>query len=64
MNQTAQKIGKQNQSQASPLASMVSELQKSTREFHELHWEGNFDDYLRIVEENPETIQTAFQRIY
>ncbi len=32
--------------------------------FQEQHWEGTFDDYLRIVRENPKVTRTAFQRIY
>src|ERR1700748_316415 len=32
--------------------------------FKELHWEGSFEDYLRIVRENPRVTRTAFQRIY
>jgi serine protein kinase len=32
--------------------------------YRELHWEGSFDDYLRIVEKNPKVSRSAFQRIY
>src|SRR6266513_1501058 len=45
------------------LVSRIAALQdKST--FKELHWEGAFEDYLRIVRENPRVTRTAFQRIY
>jgi len=32
--------------------------------FENLHWEGNFDDYLKIVKKNPYVTKTAFERIY
>ena len=32
--------------------------------YKELHWEGSFEDYLRIVRDNPRVTRTAFQRIY
>ncbi len=32
--------------------------------FRELHWEGSFEDYLKIVEADPSVCRTAFQRIY
>src|SRR5712691_11029939 len=32
--------------------------------FKELHWEGLFEEYLKIVRENPRVTRTAFQRIY
>ncbi len=65
MNQPAQIAEKkQNKSAASPLASLIESLQQNGREFRELHWEGSFYDYLRIVEENPRVTQTAFQRLY
>ena len=66
MNQPAQ-IAEKKQSKstaASPLASLIEALQQNGREFRELHWEGSFYDYLRIVEENPRVTQTAFQRLY
>jgi len=37
-------------------------LDKKT--YQELHWEGNFDEYLRMVAENPRVSRNAFQRIY
>src|SRR3954466_7875232 len=45
------------------LVSRIAALQdKST--FKELHWEGSFEDYLRMVRENPRITRTAFQRMY
>jgi len=32
--------------------------------YHELHWEGSFDDYLKLVGENPRVARNAFQRLY
>src|SRR5262245_35022806 len=32
--------------------------------FRELHWEGSFWDYLRLVEQNPAISRNAFQRVY
>ncbi len=32
--------------------------------YKDLTWEGNFSDYLHIVEENPHIARTAFQRVY
>lgn len=34
------------------------------KEYENLHWEGSFDEYLRIVKENPRVTRTAFQRLY
>ena len=34
------------------------------REYQELHWEGSFEDYLKLVRENPRVTRNAFQRIY
>ena len=32
--------------------------------YADLHWEGTFEDYLRIVKENPDVTRNAFQRVY
>ncbi len=37
-------------------------LDKKT--YQELHWEGSFEDYLRIVADNPRCARNAFQRVY
>jgi serine protein kinase len=33
-------------------------------QYRDLHWEGSFEDYLRIVKEKPEVTRNAFQRMY
>src|SRR2546426_5331147 len=45
------------------LVSRIAALQDKTS-FKELHWDGTFEDYLKIVRENPRVTRTAFQRIY
>src|ERR671939_2161164 len=45
------------------LVGRIAALQDKSS-FKELHWEGSFEDYLRIVRENPKVTRTAFQRIY
>src|SRR5690349_24186369 len=45
------------------LVSRIAALQDKSS-FKELHWEGSFEDYLRIVRENPRVTRTAVQRIY
>ncbi|KAA0226166.1 serine protein kinase [candidate division KSB1 bacterium] len=35
-----------------------------TKTYRELNWEGSFENYLGIVQENPAVTRTAFQRIY
>ncbi len=32
--------------------------------FRDLHWEGSFEEYLEIVQNDPRVTRTAFQRIY
>ena len=45
------------------LVSRFASLQDLT-EYQDLNWEGSFEDYLRIVRENPRVTRTAWQRIY
>src|SRR5437588_4031435 len=45
------------------LVSRIAALQDKTS-FKELHWDGTFEDYLKIVRENDRVTRTAFQRIY
>ncbi|MGH7546214.1 MAG: PrkA family serine protein kinase, partial [Gemmatimonadota bacterium] len=33
-------------------------------QFHDLHWEGSFTEYLGMVRENPQISRNAFQRLY
>src|SRR6202158_4621356 len=45
------------------LISRIAALQdKST--FKELHWEGSFEEYLKMVRDTPRITRTAFQRMY
>ena len=64
MNSNTHAMKNNQQTFISPLVSMVQELQSTSGTYRELHWEGSFYDYLRLVEENPKVIRTAFQRIY
>jgi serine protein kinase len=32
--------------------------------YHELNWDGSFDDYLEVVTKNPKVARTAFQRMF
>jgi serine protein kinase len=34
------------------------------RSYQELHWEGSFEDYLKLVAENPRIVRNSFQRVY
>src|SRR4030088_1403296 len=45
------------------LVTRIAALQDKTS-FKELPWEGSFEDYLKLVRENPRITRTAFQRIY
>ena len=38
--------------------------QLNLKEYHKIHWEGSFEDYLQIVHQNPEVTRTAYQRLY
>ena len=45
------------------LVGVIASLQNRER-FQTLHWEGSFEDYLRIVREDPRVCRSAFQRVY
>ncbi|HXW53520.1 MAG TPA: serine protein kinase, partial [Myxococcota bacterium] len=45
------------------LLSVIASLQDK-KEYENLHWEGTFDDYLKIVREDPKVTRTSFQRLY
>src|SRR5919199_2635304 len=47
----------------SSLVGRIAALQDKSS-FKELHWDGTFEEYLKIVRENPKVTRTAFQRIY
>lgn len=45
------------------MLSTIASLQ-DRKEYENLHWEGSFDDYLKIVKEDPKVTRTSFQRLY
>lgn len=45
------------------LLATVASLQDK-KEYENLHWEGSFDDYLKIIREDPKITRTSFQRLY
>jgi serine protein kinase len=45
------------------LIGRISAMQDRTA-YQEQHWEGSFEEYLRIVRETPRVTRTSFQRIY
>ena len=52
------------ESKTSPsLLSLIQRFQ-NTAYYRELNWEGSFEDYLEIVQEDPKVTRTAFQRVY
>jgi serine protein kinase len=38
--------------------------QLNLKEYHKIHWEGSFEEYLGIVHQHPEVTRTAYQRLY
>jgi serine protein kinase len=47
----------------SSLVDLVAAHQKVDR-FRELLWEGNFEEYLEIVRQDPRVARNAYQRLY
>src|SRR5215813_15196971 len=45
------------------ILSAIANLQNA-QEYQELNWEGSFEDYLKLVRDNPRVTRNAFQRIY
>jgi serine protein kinase len=47
-------------------ASLVSKIAalQDYKQYEDLHWEGSFEDYLRVARERPEVTRNAFQRLY
>ncbi|OHB78051.1 MAG: serine protein kinase [Planctomycetes bacterium RBG_16_59_8] len=47
-------------------AGLLSRIGKylDKKSYQEMHWEGTFEEYLKIVEENPNVLCNAFQRLY
>ena len=59
-----EKNEKDDQKLATDLAAMVKQDKLSASSFKKLSWEGNFWDYLKLVEENPKVVRNAYQRLY
>ena len=51
---------------ATPKSNLLNVIAKNLdNELHKkLHWRGTFQDYLKMVEENPKLLRSAWQRIY
>lgn len=47
----------------SEMVARIAALQDYDR-YRDLHWEGTFEDYLKVVRERPHVTRNAFQRIY
>ena len=45
------------------LTSAIAKLQDRSR-YEAHHWDGNFEDYLKLVREQPQIVRTAYQRLY
>ncbi len=41
----------------------IAQLQ-DVEHYRELHWEGSFDEYLKVVRQRPRVVRSAYQRIY
>lgn len=50
-------------SMAENFLSKIASLQ-DVAQYRDLHWEGSFDDYLKLVKEKPAITRNAFQRLY
>ena len=45
------------------IVALLASLQDK-KEYENLHWEGSFDDYIKIIKEDPKVVRTSFQRLY
>src|SRR3954469_8600345 len=52
-----------NRTTSSTWVSKIAALQ-DPKTYAELNWEGSFEEYLSLVQQNPQVTRTAFQRIY
>src|SRR5947199_764256 len=53
----------QEQAESVSILSAIVNLQ-SPQEYQELNWEGSFEDYLKLIQDNPRVTRNAFQRSY
>jgi serine protein kinase len=51
---------------ASPAAAIIEQIRdrQNRHEYHDLHWEGSFTEYLELVETQPAIARNSFQRLY
>ena len=49
--------------ESSKIISLIQSKQNA-EEFKQLHWEGTFEEYLKIVEQDPAVCRTAYKRIF
>ncbi len=47
----------------SKVTNLIKEKQNIAK-YLEQHWEGSFDEYIKIVEKDPKVVRSAFQRMY
>ncbi|HEY0839842.1 MAG TPA: serine protein kinase, partial [Vulgatibacter sp.] len=52
--------------EAHEMESLVARIaaMQDQKSYREQHWEGTFEDYLSIVQQNPKVTRTAYQRLY
>jgi serine protein kinase len=50
----------------SPKESLLHKIgsHQDIEEYQHLHWEGDFEDYLDLIREDPNIVRTAYQRLY
>lgn len=46
------------------LQTLLKKASATTSKYKDLSWTGSFNDYLKIVYENPKTVRNAYQRLY
>ena len=46
------------------IQSLLKKASNQTGRFKTLNWTGNFNDYLKLVYENPKIVRNAYQRLY
>ncbi|MQA88973.1 MAG: serine protein kinase [Gemmatimonas sp.] len=51
---------------ASPAAAMIEQIRDrlNRTDYHDLHWEGSFSEYLDLVQNRPGIARNGFQRLY
>ena len=51
---------------STPVVDVIQQIREhqNQTQYHDLHWEGSFADYLRLVQEHPQAARNSFQRLY